>query len=78
MDIYVRETVKFLASVICKGKPVWSFVNVKVCAPIMVIGVGNGQMDIDFNNDYQVDFKNDKHLNSVYYFHIQNTLQKHI
>ena len=29
------------------SKPVWFFVNVKVCAPIMVIGVGNGQMEID-------------------------------
>ena len=77
MDIYVRETVKFLASVICMGKHVCFFVNVKVCAPIMVIGVGNGQMDIDLKNDYQDVFKTDKHFNSVYYFHIQNTLQKH-
>ena len=29
------------------GTPVWFFVNVKVCSPIMVIRVGNRQMDID-------------------------------
>ena len=72
----VRETVKFLASAVCMGKPVWFFVKVKVCAPIMVIGTGNRQKD-DLKKDYQNVFKNDKHFNSVYYFHNQNTLQKH-
>ena len=47
------ETVKFLASVVCMGKLVWFFVNVKVCASIMVIGVGNRQMEIDSKKDYQ-------------------------
>ena len=52
-------TVKFLACAECMDKPVLFFVNVKVCAPIMVIGVGNRQMEIDLKNDYQDVFKND-------------------
>ena len=72
----VRETVKFLALVLCMGKPVWFFVKVKVCASIMVIGVGNRQTKNDLKKDYQDAFKNDKHFNSEYYFIIK-TLQKH-
>ena len=49
----------------------------KVCSPIMVISVGNRQMEIDLKKDYQDGFKNDKKISSVYYFHNQNTLQKH-
>ena len=67
----VRKTVKFLASAVCMGKPVWFFVNVKVCAPIMVIGVGNRQMENDLKKDYTGAFKNDKNYNSEYYFIIQ-------
>ena len=74
-----RETVKFLASAVCMGKSVWFFVNVKVCAPIVAIGVGNRQMEIDLRKDYKDVFKNNKHFNSktMYYFHNQNTLQRH-
>ena len=53
------------------GKPVWFFVNVKVCAPIKVIGVGNRQTENDLKTDYQDAFKNDKYFNSEYYFIIQ-------
>ena len=35
----VRETVNFLASVVCMGKHVLFFVNVKVCFPRLVIHV---------------------------------------
>ena len=55
--VIVRETVTFLASVVCMGKPVWFFVNVKVCAPIMVIGVWNRKTENDLKNDYQDAFK---------------------
>ena len=55
-----KRTVKFLASVVCTEKPVWFLVNVKVCSPIMVISVGNRQMEIDLKKDYQDAFKNDK------------------
>ena len=63
----LRETVRFLASAVCMGKPVWFFVNVKVCAPIMVIGMGNRQVEIDLKKDYQDFFQNDKNFNSMYY-----------
>ena len=39
------------------AKPVWFFVNVKVCALIMVIEVGNRQMENDLKKDYQDVFK---------------------
>ena len=45
---FVRKTVKFLARVVCMGKSVWFFVNVKVCSPIMVIRVGSGEQTDDW------------------------------
>ena len=72
----MRETAKFLVHVLCMDKPVWFFVNVKVCASIMVIGVGNRQTENDFKKDYRDAFKNDKLFNSEYYFIIK-ILQKH-
>ena len=73
----VRKTVKFLASVVFFGKPIWFFVKVNVCASIMVIGVWNRQTENDLKNDYQDAFKNDTHFNSEFYFNNQNTLQKY-
>ena len=43
---------KFHASVVCTGKLVWFLVNVKVCSSIMVIRVGNRQIEIDLNKHY--------------------------
>ena len=68
---HCRKDCKFLASAVYMGKPAWFFVNVKVCAPITVIGVGNRQMENDLKKDYQDAFKNDKHFNSEYYFIIK-------
>ena len=39
------------------------FVNVKVCALIIVIGVGNRQTENDLEKDNQDAFKNDKQFN---------------